>query len=644
MKSTYLYTTAVFAACFLAPAAAQTNLSAQSPVAGTEIVVTGTRASQPIQVDQYGSAITVLDTEALEQRQTRAISDVLRDVPGVAVSRIAGQTQVRLRGSEANQVLVLVDGIEVSDPYSGEFDFGTLVADEAARVEIIRGQQSAIYGSDAIGGVIQYVTLTGREAPGYSARVEGGSFGTLNAAARAAGVSGDVDYAFSGTINTTDGTSNARAGGRDLSNDTGAASFKGTWTPSANARIVAVGRYSRTVAEFNDTDNDPTSPSFGLIVDSPGTRLRNEALYGLVRGEVDLLDRRWSHALTAQVADTTRDGFNAAGRSYGNVGTRLKGSYETSLRLGDAAVSHVLTGAADVERERFRNTDPAGFAFTGARRNDNLGLVGQYELGLGDYASFGASVRYDDNERFDDTTTYRVQGSYRFDSGTRLRAAAGSGVKNPGFYELFGYNDGRFIGNEDLQPEKSEGWEVGLEQAFGDRAVVLGVTYFESELKDEIFTDYPAPDFIATPANSDATSKRRGVEAYANAQLGQAWRIDAAYTYLRAREAGLEEVRRPSHIASLAVNWQAPGDRLSLTGVARYNGETDDLAYTDPSYVPVRARLDDYVLVNLNADFRLTDSVSLFGRVENLFDQDYEDVFSFTNPGIAAFAGLRAKL
>ena len=139
-----------------------------------------------------------------------------RLIETLRISRVAGQTQVRLRGSEANHVLVLVDGIEVSDPYSGEFDFGTLPADATARIEIVRGQQSAIYGSDAIGGAIQYVTLSGREAPGYRARIEAGSFGTYNGALRAAGVAGELDYALSGTLNTTDGTSNARGGGRDL--------------------------------------------------------------------------------------------------------------------------------------------------------------------------------------------------------------------------------------------------------------------------------------------------------------------------------------------------------------------------------------------------------------------------------------------
>lgn len=640
MKTRFLCAAYIAATAAAHPAWAQSDIDAGAD--DDEIVVTGTRSSEPLLVDQIGGSITVLDAPALRDRQVREVSDILRDVPGVAVSRIAGQTQVRLRGAEGNHTLVLIDGIEVSDPFAGEFDFGSLVADDAARIEVLRGQQSAIYGSDAIGGVIQYITLTGRETPGISGRIEAGSFDTLNTAARVAGVSGAFDYALSATLNTTDGTPNARGGRRDLANDTGAVSLKTTVAPTENARLSAVVRYARTEADFNNSSN-VRGPTFGFIVDTPGNRFVNEAVYGLVRGELDLLNDRWTHAVTAQVADTTRDGFATVGRRSGNEGQRLKGSYETTLRLGDDALRHQLTFAADVERERFRNTDPSGFASTERRQTDNVGLVGQYDLFLGNRAAFGASVRRDDNDRFDDTTTYRVQGSYRFDTGTRVRAAAGSGVKNPGFYELFGFVDGRFIGNPDLQPEKSEGYEVGIEQVFADERVKVGATYFDNELTREIFTTFPAPTFVATPGNRDTKSKQRGLETFLTARFGTTVRVDAAYTYLRARENGVQEIRRPPHIGSLAVSYRAPGDRSGVTVVARYNGDVRDVAFTNPNFIPVRVKLDDYLLINVNADYALTDRLGLFTRVENLANEEYEDVFSFATPGRSAFAGIRAR-
>ncbi|MFZ5793137.1 MAG: TonB-dependent receptor plug domain-containing protein [Sphingomonas sp.] len=643
-----LLSSAALAALLLPVAAfaqvAPDPVPAQATDDDSAIVVTGIRSTvTPLRADQIGGSVTVLDADTLEQRQTRVVSDILRDVPGVAVSRIPGQTQVRLRGAEANHTLVLIDGIEVSDPYAGEFDFGTLIADEVARVEVLRGQQSAIYGSDAIGGVIQYITLTGREAPGISGRIEGGSFGTVNTAARIAGVSGTFDYALSGTLNTTDGSPNARGGTRDLGNDSGAVSFKSTWSPAPNARLTAVARYARTQADFNDSDSNPASKTFGYTIDTPGAHFINEAIYGLLRGELDLLDGKWTQALTGQIADTTRNGYGATARTYGDTGQRLKGSYESTLKLNQGALHHQLTVAVDVERERYRNTDPTGFAFTGRRQVDNVGIVGQYDLTLGEHAAFGASLRQDLNNRFQDTTTYRVQGSYRFDSGTRIRAAAGSGVKNPGFYELYGYSDGRFIGNPGLKPERSEGWEAGIEQSFDQGHVLIGATYFDSRLSDEIYTTYPAPTYVATPANRTTKSRQHGVEAFLNARIGTAWRIDAAYTYLHARENGVEEVRRPSHIASVALGWRAPHDRFGVTAVARYNGDTSDVAFTDPSYVPVTVRLHDYVLLNLNGDVKLTKHFALFGRIENLNNAHYEDVFSFTNPGRAVYGGVRAR-
>ncbi len=629
----------------LLAATAATVQSPSLPAGADEegIVVTASRGSAGIDADLFGGSATILTSDLIEHRQTRLVSDILRDVPGIAVSRVAGQTQLRLRGAEANHTLVLIDGIEVSDPFAGEFDFGTLVADDAARIEVLRGQQSALYGSDAIGGVIHYMTLGGREAPGLRARAEAGSFGTVNAAVRYAGISGDLDYAVSGTLVTTDGTPNARGGSRDLSNDGGAISTKLTWSPAANARLTGVFRYSATEGDSNDSDGDPASPTFGYIVDTPGRSFEGESYYGLVRGEVDLLDGRWTHALSGQFADTRRDGFSATGRNSGSKGERLKGSYETNLRLGTETLRHIITVAADVERETYRNTDPSGFAFSGERNTDNVGIVGQYELQIDDRAAIGASLRHDANDDFDDATTYRVQGSYRLDSGTRLRAAAGSGVKNPGFYELYGYSDGIFVGNPDLQPERSEGWEVGLEQSFDGDAFLIGATYFDSTLKNEIYTTYPAPAFVATPANRTTTSKQHGVETFATARLAEGWRLDAAYTYLKAREDGVEEVRRPKHIASLALDWRAFADRGGLNLVVRYNGDQADVAYTDPSYVPVPVRLDDFVLINLAADYRLTSNLDLFARVENLGDEDYEEVFSFVSPGRSAYAGVRVR-
>ena len=605
------------------------------------IIVTGTRSGSAIASDLNASSLTVIDGSQIVNRQVRQVSEILRDVPGIAVSVTAGQTQLRLRGAEGNHTLFLIDGIEVSDPFFGEFDVGTLIADDTAQIEILRGQQSALYGSDAIGGVIHYRTLSGAAAPGLTARVEGGSFNTINSAARFGGKTGDFDYVVTSSMTSTDGQPNARGGTRDLGSDNAAFAFVGNLQATENLRFGLVTRYSKNSGDFNDSENDTASPGFGQIVDTPGRGFENRGVYGLIKAELDLMDGRWSHRASAQFADSRRAAFSGNSRRSGSEGKRLKGSYETTAKFASASIEHRLTFAADIERETYRNDDPTGFAFTGKRNNDNLGLVGLYEMEADGRASFSAAIRYDDNESFANVTTYRVQGAYLFPSGTKLQAAYGTGVKNPGFFELYGFFDGRFIGNPDLKPERSEGWELGITQQFLKGRGKFGLTYFDSKLEDEIFTTFLPPTFAATPANRTTLSKRNGVESSLEIDLDKSLTINGSYTYLRADEDGVQEVRRPKHIGSVAIDWHLPDDKAGLTLVGRYNGSQRDFAFTDPSFIPVNVRLDDYLLLNLNGRLKVAGNLELFGRVENLLNERYEQLFSFISPGRSVYAGVR---
>ncbi|KQS04997.1 TonB-dependent receptor [Sphingomonas sp. Leaf357] len=640
MKTVFVSLLALVAAT---PALAQSDASLPPKDAeGNDITVTASRSGEGIAVKDLPASVTVLSSEQMEERQTRIVSDILRDVPGVAVNRsIGGLTDIRIRGSEANHVLVLIDGIEASDPYQGQYDFGTLIADDKARIEVLRGQQSSLYGSDAIGGVIQYITPTGTESQGLSARVEGGSFGTAAGAARFGGVAGTLDYALSGTLYRTNGTPTARDGTRDVGYTGVGASAKVNWTPSDIFKLTGVGRYSYTDALSNDTAF--SGPKFGYIVDTPGTHFRNKAYYGLLRAALSLADGKWNTALTGQIADTTRTGYSAFGVDYGDKGRRYKGSLESSFQFGSDEFRSKLTGAVDYEREEFQNTVASPFSFSGRKSTENWGFVGQYEGTIADALVLGASIRRDQNDRFADVTTYRLQAGYRLPSGLRAHGAYGTGVKNPGYFELFAYADGRYIGNPNLKPEKSKGWEAGLDQEFAGGKAKIGATYFDSKLEDEIYTTFPAPTFVASPANRTTLSRQKGVEVFASAQPIDQLRFDIAYTYLHARENGTVEVRRPNHIGSFNTTVFSMDKKFSTTLTVRYNGRQDDVAFTDPSFIPVRVSLQEYVLVNLNAEYKLSDRFSVFGRVENLFNERYEEVFSFATPGRGAYGGVKAR-
>ena len=642
MNKTFAFTLALVGAT---PALAQGDPTvATTDAAGNDVVVTASRSGEGVEVRDLPASVTLITDADLRERQTRTVSDVLRDVPGVAVSRVGpGLADVRIRGTEANHVLVLIDGVEASDPFQGQFDFSSLLADEAAKIEVLRGQQSSLYGSDAIGGVIQYITLTGREAPGVSARAEGGSFGTAAGGARVAGFSDTFDYAVSGSAYRTDGTPTARGGTRNVGFTTANATAKLTWTPSSVFKLTGVGRYTYADALTNDSEFDGTSPRFGQIVDTPGNHARTDSIYALVRGDLALADGKWNTALTGQIADVDRAGYSAFGVASGGHGRRYKGSLESSYRFGSDRVVSRVTGAVDFEREEFENTTPGGFYFTGRRATENWGFVGQYELTVDDALSAGASVRHDANTRFADTTTWRAQAGYRLPFGLRVRGAYGTGVKNPGYYELYGVDTGRYIGNPNLKPEESEGWEAGFDQEFGGRRATVGAMYFDSTLKDEIYTTYSA-DFVPTPANRDTKSRQQGVEVFVSARPIDQLKFDLAYTYLDAKENGVTEVRRPQNVGSINATVFSRDQRLSGTLTVRYNGRQDDVTFTDPTFATTpTVSLPEYVLVNLNAEYKLTGKVALFGRVENLTGERYEEVFSFVSSGRAAYGGVRAK-
>ena len=640
MKNTpYLCSAAV--AALMVHGVAWADDSLDAGIMRDAILVTASR-DDAVWIDNYTGSATVIAAEDMERRQVRDISDVLRDVPGVAVSGIAGQTQIRIRGAEGNHVLVLVDGIEVADPFSREFDMGTLQAEIGARLEVLRGPQSALYGPEAIGGVIAYESASGRDLVGFAARLEGGLQGTINGAARYGAAGGNWDAALSAIVVSTDGQPNTRGGTRNIGRDGYTVSAKGAVDIAPGATLRAVGRYIRTEGDFNNQDFNPASPTLGLVIDTPGVGYRNDALYGLIGTRVDTLEGRWSHDVSLQFADITRDTFGAVGRDGGSKSDRLKGSYVSSFRFEGGDLAHAVTFAADFERERFRNTDPFGFAFTGRRQIENIGLVAEYRM-LGEKVDLSGALRRDINDRFADATTFRAGAGYRIADSTRLRAAAGSGLQVPTFLELFGFFDGRFLGNENLIPEKSTGWEVGFDQGFVGNAVTLSATYFANVLRNEIFTTFPPPDFIATPANRATNSTQRGLELALAAQFDPQWSLNAVYTYLKARENGVEEVRRAPHIASAALNWDGPDNAYGATLVVRYNGNARDLAFTDPSFIPLRVTLQDFVLVNFNMRARLSQGINLFGRIENLFNERYEQVFSFVSSGRTALIGIEAR-
>ena len=258
-----------------------------------------------------------------------------------------------------------------------------------------------------------------------------------------------------------------------------------------------------------------------------------------------------------------------------------------------------------------------------------------------DRAFVTGAVRFDQNEAFEDTLTYSASAAYLFpQTGTRLHASIGTGSTNPTFFEQFGFVPSSFIGNPNLKPETNFGWDIGVEQRFWQDRGVIDITYFNERLQDEIQTRF-LPSYSSTPVNLDGTSKRRGIEVSLGLELYKDVFAKASYTYLDAQEpGGEEEIRRPPHSGSLSLTYGFHQNRGSVYVDAVYNGQMKDF---DFSVSPTRrVTLSDYIMVNAGADYQLTDTFQLFGRVENLLDQDYEEVYGFNTQGVTAFAGFKA--
>ena len=632
--------------------ALSTSAVAQTPQQGPAsepeetVVVTANRVGSEQSVDSLGTAVSVLTRDQLETRQTRFVSDALRDLPGVAVSRtgtIGGLTQVRMRGAEGNHTLVLLEGADISDPFQGEFDFSGLVATDIARIEALRGEQSSLYGSDAIGGVLNIIPRRGGGELSFGGFAEGGAFSTHQLSVNGGYGSERADVFASVSRFSTSGINISRFGSEEDGARNTSSFLNVGMRPLPNLVLRALLRQVETDFETDPQDFAfPSRPTQGFVIDGNNTG-KSRQLYGALSADLSLLDGRWVTRAGYAFADISRQSFTDDLPAFFTDGTRGKVSVFSSVTLETGSLKHRVTGGLDQKRETFRNVPTGAPGPTNLKRElDTRAYALAYDFTSGRFG-FGIAVRHDDNERFRSADTFRVQTSYLLaDSGTRVRASAGTGIKAPTNFELFGFNPTSFIGNPSLVAEESRGFDIGLEQSFLNERVRAGVTYFQADLKNEIFTAF-LPGFVSTPRNRVTSSPRSGIESTLDMRLDKNWSINLAHTWLEAEESGLEEVRRPPHSGSLNIAWHSAERRTTAALTVRHNGSQQDSEFISAT-PQSRVTLPSYTLVNFNASYQLTSALSVFGRVENLLDEDYEEVFTFRTQGRGGFLGVKVAL
>lgn len=645
-RKTSLLVTTALAGLTAAPA-----FAADGVLPGDTVFVTA--SLMPAEAYTIGNAISVLDAEYIERRQNPVVSDLLRSVPGIAVSRSGGPgqlTQIRMRGAEGNHTLVLIDGVEANElNFNGEFDYAGLMAVGVERIEVLRGAQSALHGSDALGGVVNIITKGGHPGFRVEGSAEGGSFAERQMTALMSGGTQRVNGAVSAGYFGIRGINLSRFGAEKDGARTFTVSGKGMAQVTDSFRIDAVGRY---VTSKNDTDaqdfNFPSTPTEGLVIDTLDEQ-KNRQFYGRVQGELSLFDDHWVHQGSVQYSDTKREYINPSNDLTGNHGQRLKVAYQNTVNFQTPSfldADHHVTLAFQREEQDFVNRGAVPDALENQERSEpQNSYIGEYRVGFADQLFLSAGVRHDDNRMFRDATTYRLSAAWRLkEIGTRLHASHGTAVTNPGFFELFGFFPAFFLGNPDLKPEESRSFDVGVEQKFLDDRLTLDVTYFHANLENEIVTVFDFNTFLTTVDNLAGTSQRDGVEVMLSARLTEKLSIGGSYTYTRSSQpGGAPEVRRPRHMGNLNANYVFAAERGNVNLDVSYNGRQLDNEFASSTPESV-VTLNDYVLVTLAASYKLTGNLEIYGRIENLVDQNYEEVFSYRSPGLGAFGGLRVKL
>jgi vitamin B12 transporter len=591
------------------------------------IVVTASRAEE--KADETPASVSLIDASRIERLGAPLASDLLRLVPSasVAVSGPAGsQTQLRIRGAEANHVLLFVEGIRANDPAAGnEPRFELLNADLASRIEVGRGPQSALWGSEAVGGV---VAING-DMPSAGATqlfTEAGSHSSLRGAARTS--LGAADQGLSVGI----------AGQRSEGID--AFSGEGERDGYRNAGMRFSGRYRLSPA---------------LILGASGFGLWGES-------EFDGYD-----PLTFQHADTLDESRNrlAAGRIFAELGQR-EGTYavasasllgssnrnflddvpqnQTSARrttygleAGHNFAGHLFIAALESELEHFRARDTAFGGSTRqdrSRRHNSLTLEWRgRKIGP---VSPGLAVRHDAFSRFKDSTSVRASLKADIASGVSISGNYGEGIAQPTFFDLYGFSPEFFVGNPDLKPERSKGWEIS--GRFERGAFRSTLTYYRQRLHDEIID---SPDFTST-VNASGTSRRQGVEVEGGWSFGSALRLSANYAWLDATEqkvedaAPIREQRRPRHAGAIVADGEVGrwNYGASFAYIGKHRDRRDSLPYE-------LVDLDPYWLANARVAYRLSEGVEAHIRVANLLGSHYQDLVGYRTEGRTVHAGLR---
>ena len=606
-----------------------------------ELVITAFRT--PSQLDAIGSAYSVITAEDIENRQALTVSDLLRTIPGVEVDRsgpVGTQTALRIRGGESNHTLVVIDGVVVNDESQGSiYNFADLLTTDIERIEVIRGAQSALWGSEAISGVINIITKKGSGDTNVTANLEGGSFNTTKAGGSVSGGTDRYDYRLSASKFNTEGTD------IDLSSDkdgyeNSRLSLNGSYRPTDKVEINASVNHTNSTTEFDNCNL--------VFAATDMCESENDFTYASMQAIHNSFDYRFQNSLKTTFKYIDHENFADNSKTSAQSSTEYNVTLQSSMffetpQIFDAV--HAFTVAYEFESTETKSFNNGTFGVTAGvdQKNNTNSFVAEYRLSLYERLHLSASGRHDNQSIYDNFDTYRTTAAYVIpETGSRIHASYGIGFKNPTISDTSSVFGTTFLGNPNLTPEKSRTWDAGIEQAFFNERIVIDATYFQERLEDEISTNFFPPTFTtAETVNLSGISKRRGYELSLSAYITDKTEMSASYTYTDSTQdqngtgTFTREIRRPPHISSVNLNHRFYQDRANVNIGVFHN--SDDLDFGNRF-------IKQYTLVNLAASFDVTKYVNLHARIDNLTNQIYESPLGFFSSGFAAFAGVNISL
>jgi vitamin B12 transporter len=621
-----------------APALAQTAAAAET------IIVTATRTPQ--KPAAIGASVAVLDAAEIRAAGAGPVVDLLRDVPGVSFSRnggIGAVTSVRVRGAEADQTVVLIDGVKLNDPSQpgGGFNFANLLLGDLDRVEVLRGPQSTLYGSQAIGGVVNLITREATRPAEASVALETGDLETTSLRAAVRGAAGALRYAASAGRFETAGISAAAAGRERDSYENTAAQARAAFQLSPVLGLEARVWWSSGEVGI---DGFP-APAFVLADTPERSRTEERILYG--SANLATLEGRWRTRLSFSQTTTDRESLNPALALPTTFDARGENDTAELQSVLDLTPAVQIVAGFEHETSRFRTASPS-VANPNPRpataEVDQQAFYAQIQASPTEGLTVTLGARATDHERFGEAINLRATLAWAINNGdTILRAAAADGFKAPSLFQLLSN-----FGNVALQPEEATSLEFGVEQALFERRLIASLTWFDRSAVNQI-------DFVSCFRNTAAFCVNRPFGTYDNIARTRADGLEATLEFrpiealsLTAGLATLEArndaggsanfnrrlPRRPDQTSFLTAAWRfGPGREVSAT-LSRIGDGFDNAANT--------VRLPGYEIVTLRASFAVTERWSLQARIENAGDETYQTTAGYGSPPRQAFLGLRA--